>query len=259
MSHLSDEDLILHFYGEHATAASVDEHLGVCPECRAAAEALRNDLRDVALEAPPRGQDYGHSVWERLEPSLPGRRGSSRPTIVPLRSRRWARRAVAAAAIAASLVIAFLVGRNMRPEPGKEAASAAARERILLVAVGDHLDRTQMLLVELAHSESEDTGGVSARAADFVAANRLYRVSAERAGEVGLASVLDEVERVLVEAANAPGPLSADQVRDLNDRIESKGLLFKVRVLGSQLRERQTERRPKPSAPRPWQEERTRS
>ena len=259
MSHLSDEDLILHFYGEHPAAASADEHLGGCPECRAAAEALRTDLGGVALEAPARGQDYGDSVWRRLEPLLPERRTSPGQVALSIRWRPWVRRSVATAAIAASLVVAFLVGRNMRSAPGKEAATAAARERILLVAVGDHLERTQMLLVELAHADSEDTAGVSARAADFVAANRLYRMSAERAGEVGLVSVLDELERVLMEPANTSGLLSADQVRELNERIESKGLLFKVRVLGSRLRGRQTERGSKQATPRPWQEERTRS
>jgi hypothetical protein len=111
------------------------------------------------------------------------------------------------------------------------------RERILLVAVGEHLEKSQMLLVELAHADAEAPADVSGRAAQLVAANRLYRQSALRAGEAGVADVLDELERFLVEVANAPTPLSADEVRELNQRIEARGLLFKVRVVGSRLRE----------------------
>ena len=75
----------------------------------------------------------------------------------------------------------------------------------------------------------------------LVAANRLYRQSALRAGEAGVADVLDELERFLVEVANAPTPLDASDVRELNERIEARGLLFKVRIVGSRLRERHRE------------------
>ena len=37
--------------------------------------------------------------------------------------------------------------------------------------------------------------------------SRLYRQAAVRAGEPGVASVLDELERVLIEVANSPPPV----------------------------------------------------
>jgi len=56
-----------------------------------------------------------------------------------------------------------------------------------------------------------------------------------------VASVLDELERVLVEVANAPDRLSPVETKELARRIESRGLLFKVRVIGSRVKEREIE------------------
>jgi sensor domain CHASE-containing protein len=76
-------------------------------------------------------------------------------------------------------------------------------------------------------------------AQNLVANSRLYRQTAASTGEAGVASVLDDLERVLVEVANGPATLSSKEVGELRQRIESKGILFKVRVLGSQVRERE--------------------
>ncbi len=62
------------------------------------------------------------------------------------------------------------------------AAAEQIRERILLSDVGDHLDRSQMALVELVSSDdntSMDMAGERSRAEQLVADNRLYRQTAE--------------------------------------------------------------------------------
>jgi hypothetical protein len=56
---------------------------------------------------------------------------------------------------------------------------------------------------------------------------------------MGLATVLDELERILVEVAASPDALSASDLERVRERIESRGLLFKVRVVSSDVRERQ--------------------
>jgi hypothetical protein len=118
------------------------------------------------------------------------------------------------------------------------------------VAVGDHLDRSQMVLVELVNADGKGPVNISAEqrtARDLVGANRLYRETAARAGEVGVASVLDDLERVLIEIANSPSQLSSAQFEEIRHRIEARGILFKVRVIDSQVRER--EKSPSPEAP----------
>jgi hypothetical protein len=236
VSHLSEEDLVLHHFGE-GEASVAEAHLADCAPCREALEALRRDLAATPMpEAPARGAEYGAQVWARLAPRL-----AARPR------RPWARVA-APLAVAAALVIAFLLGRHWpqaAPAPAPVTASAAGRDRILLVAVGDHLERSEMLLVLLANAGDDGkTVDISAQqqwAEELAGANRLYRQTAARAGEPGTASVLDELERLLVDVAHRPSALRPAELADLRRRIESHGLLFRVRVVGTQLREKEKE------------------
>jgi hypothetical protein len=46
---------------------------------------------------------------------------------------------------------------------------------------------------------------------------------------------------VLVEVAAGPDALTPGDLAELQRRIESRGLLFRVRVIGSQVREREKE------------------
>ena len=122
------------------------------------------------------------------------------------------------------------------------------RERILLVAVGEHLERSQMVLIELKNATGNGSVDISAErdwAQELVPANRLYRQAAQRAGEPGVASVLDDLERVLVEIATSPDRLENTGLEELRQRIEAQGILFKVRVVGSQMRERELVREAK--------------
>jgi hypothetical protein len=182
-------------------------------------------------------------VWWRLRPRLHASRRTAR---APLR------RLYPFAAIAASLVLAFLLGRVSRERELRVAQpiNEPARERILLVAVGEHLERSQMVLVELQNAQGGQSVDISAErqwAEELVPANRLYRQAALRAGEPGVASVLDELERVLLEIAMSPDQLATPGLEQIKERIESQGILFKVRVVGSQVREREQARETKGS------------
>jgi hypothetical protein len=44
-----------------------------------------------------------------------------------------------------------------------------------------------------------------------------------------------------VEIAHSPSTMSSDEFNQIRQRIESQGIIFKVRVLGSDVRERQQE------------------
>ena len=69
------------------------------------------------------------------------------------------------------------------------------------------------------------------RAEELVAANRLYRQTAEESGEARVTELLDELERLLVDLAASPDTLSAEDLERSVTRIDANGLLFKVRVL----------------------------
>ncbi len=235
MTHLSDDDLVLLHYGEAEDARAAEAHVADCAECRSRREALARVLAAAdELPVPERPSTYGDEVWKRLAPQV-----HLRPVPVPAR-RAVVRRFAAFAALAAALVVAFVLGRQSVPPPAP--LTGQVRERILLVAVGDHLERSQMVLVELTNADPSrplDIAPERRVARELVDANRLYRQTAVKAGEAGVADVLDELERVLVEIAHSPQDLKPVQVKALQQRIESRGILFKVRVVGSRVRERE--------------------
>ncbi len=239
--HLSEEDLILRHYAESGRADAAD-HLEGCAECRGRLAALGRTLDDVNLDTPEPAADYEAQLWRRLLPRL-----DARAPAAFMRPRRF----VLPAAIAASMAVAFLLGRQMAgpaaPWPSPASVSARARERVLLGSVSDHLERSRRVLVEMAGSAAGpgpvDIAAEQASAANLVRNSRLYRQSAARAGEARVADVLDELERVLVEIANAPADMRPQELRELRERIEQSDLLFKVRALQSQVHERTSKRR----------------
>jgi hypothetical protein len=236
MSHLNEEQLVLYYYGEET--GDVEDHLGACESCRESYHALQRVLNSVdSLPVPERAADYESQVWRAVERSLPRKRSFAA---------RWLtwKPLVAAAAMAALLIAAFLAGRTMKPKAGPALADSQVRERILLVAVGDHLERSQTMLVELSNAGTPKGGQLDIsyeqRAAEeLLESNRLYRQTAASAGDMATASLLEDLERVLLEVAHSPSAMSDKQLQELRKQIEDQGILFKVKVFGSQVEERQ--------------------
>ena len=253
VKHPSEEELILYHYAEAGgpPRAMVAEHMAACEPCRARYWKLEAVLAAAeVVEWPALGEDFEAQVWRRLVPHLEAAPPPSfwQQFFAGFRAARFLAPAGAVAAVVILVVGAFLAGRfwpgRLRPAPEVQVqpVSAQSRERILLVAVGDHLERSQMVLVELVNTNPQRTVDISAarqRAQDLVPANRLYRLTAQRAGETGVANLLDELERTLIEIAHSPSRLSSPEFEDLRRRVEAQGILFKVRVIDSQVHARE--------------------
>jgi hypothetical protein len=239
MNHLNEEQLVLFYYGESAEASGIEQHLAGCETCRAEFRALQLVLNTVdSAPVPERHGDYGRDVWQRIEPRLGVR---TRPRVF----RWWVWAPVAAALILAAFLAGSFWNRSRAPTVARSLPqNQQVRERILLVAVGDHLERSQMVLAEISNAPEEtgklDISEERQMAADLVDDNRLYRQTARTTGDTAVANVLDELERVLLEVAHSPDEVTNQELADLQHDIESRGLLFKVRVLGSRVREEQS-------------------
>jgi hypothetical protein len=213
-------------------------------------------LRTVeSAPVPERGESYGAEVWARLQPLLEEEARRRRWWHPVAAAMTWPRLAMGGA-VAALLVAAFLAGRSSiepvpRPAAQQTQASAdLARERMLLAAVGTHLDRSRVVLTEIAHRNgggAADISGERATAVDLVADNRLYRQAAVRNGDAAVAAVLEDLERLLVDIAGSPGQASHDDLARWREQIQTKGLLFKVTVMGTRVRERQQDAEPRPA------------
>lgn len=243
MNHISEDEMILYHYGEVEDATAIRRHLEACSECAAQWKKLQAVMAAVEPTAvPERGEEYGAQVWQQVRYRLPEQREAAgwRQWLMP-------QRLALAGGLAAVILIAFFAGRMTKaPEPTAPtvATTQQQKERVLLVAVGSHLERTQMVLVELTNAEP---GSPKAKlnianeqelARGLVTANRLYRQTAEKSGEPAVSELLSELERVLVEIANGPSEMDATQLEVLRKQIQSQGILLKVRVIGDKVREK---------------------
>lgn len=249
MNHLNENDIVLLYYGESTNHGEAALHLEQCAQCRAEYDRVKDLLETVgSVPVPNLSTEQVDALWTRLRPQLEPRSIATRVTWIP--ARRWA----IAAGIAAALLAAFMLGRFWphTPQPVASAPEGNVKERILLVAVGDHLERSQMMLVELVNAKGDSTVDIAsaqARAEDLVTGNRLYRQTAAREGNVAVADVLDELERVLLKIAHSPTEMSSQQFAALRGDIESEGIILKVRIVGAKARE--SERPPAADTLRP--------
>lgn len=246
MKHLSEEQLTLFYYAEAEDRQVVADHLEACDACRANSQALQGTLGLVrASPASEQGEAEATAVWNRLRPRLVEQRDFHWSEL--LRVCPWPRWA-GAGTLVLLLLTAFLAGLywprkvpTVSSVPKVEAHQdpAQAHERILLNQVGNHLERAQVALIELVHSKTNGVVDISweqALARELVNMNSLCRQTSARLGDIGMANVLEDLERTLIEISNSPATLSSAEFADLCRRIDSSKVLFKVQVVSSQVR-----------------------
>jgi len=236
MNHLSEEQLVLYYYGEECGDTDAAAHLETCAACREALDSLERVLHIAdRLPAPEPTEDFAAQVWDRIAPRLPQRRFRT-----PAPVWTWA-------AAAAVLLAAVLAGQySWAPQPARTASAADPQtaERVLRLAVGDYLDRSQMVLTEVANADPKrplDISFEQERAADLVAESRLYRQTALHTGDAAVAGLLDDLDRVMLEITHAPAQLTPAELEHLRDTLHSEGILFKIRVLGADVRAEQAD------------------
>ena len=228
MNHLTQEQLTGAYYD--GVPAELRQHLAGCNECRSNFESLRDLLDSVRnYPVPERGPSYGHDVWARLAPHLPPRNQRF----------RWVHWWTIAPALAVLLAVAFFAGILVQ-QRRQLGISPTTRERILLITMSDHLERSQIVLAQLVNGVPGDLDWTNerARARDLIAENRLLRQAALHAGDASHAALLDQLERVLLDVANSSPEMAPGELDDLRREIESEGLLFKVRITSFDARQK---------------------
>jgi hypothetical protein len=234
--HCSDDDLVLHYYRDAEAPPHAAAHVAGCDDCRGHYAELAESLRLLALpEAPEVGDRYGAELWYRLEPQL--------STQQPFWRAGWFRPLSFAAAAALLLIVGYTAGRVSPPSPAPEAVEAIdadAARRVLLMSMADHLERSDRVLTDVVHASfSDDISAERQWAADLVADNRFFRQDALDSGEPSVAAVLDELERALLDIVHSPSDATPADLEEMHQRLDSAALLFKVRLLSRDLRQRQ--------------------
>ena len=245
MNHLSQEEFVLTYYGEPELGAARRAHIDACEACRGELAQLARVLDQVTpLAVPEPSAGFEERVWDRVQWRLRGEKRQRSGWI------KWA-------AVAAVVAVAFLSGVLWKTfsrvdEPAGTIATATTpaslddptgrsldhSKRVLRSVVGEHIDESERVLVELSNitpGQHIDLTASSERAEELLASNRLYRTSAAGRGEEDVATLLDELEPILMQIAHASPDAGAEEIRKLQKRVENKGLVFKLRVVRADL------------------------
>jgi len=252
MKHLTEEQLIDHFYGKDGTDTPAGQHLESCASCAQAYTALQCDMEELkGIEPLERDAAYGARVWESIRPSLP---------VYERRKQSWMRgwwwRGLSyAAASMLLLASAFFAGRKWEHRQAENSAGihskqteklpAHPKEDVVVVVISNYLARSEGLLVELKHADAESgeiDSPIRDEARNLLAANRVCRQDASQIGDPALATALDHLEPLLAELAKQPGELNGAAIARLQKRMNQDGLLFQVRVLRSRMPDPQADR-----------------
>jgi hypothetical protein len=251
MKHIDDADLVRHLYGEGSVRqrASVERHLAACTLCADAAAELRADLGAIADTLPTLANDgqtdgqAGERIWQAIRPMIhaanaPRRRWFS---LSPIRAVSFATAGLIIAAVA------FYAGHEVgqRKTAGLVTLPPAPAPTVVLVVVGNHLDRSERLLVALNHPEegSGDAAEIQSEARALLSENRVCRQNAAATHDPTLAPVLDQLDRVLTDLSGNSG---TTDLADIQRRMNTGDLLFEIRVL----RNRMPDSAPSNPAPR---------
>ncbi len=126
------------------------------------------------------------------------------------------------------------------PKPGEQFASIPAPERL---RSGDaetmtamHFEKAERLLTAFRNVRLDEPGAATnvgyerKRAKELVYQNMMLRREADAAGDVQIASLLENLEPILLDIANLPARLDQDSVRVIRERVERKNIVALLRV-----------------------------
>ena len=221
MNPITDDDLILLYYGEHDDP-ELGRRVAQDAELSARMRRLSDELAVLdSLPTPDPGADFGARTWQRVGPRLtaeaspPARRSWLEGLLQP----RFSLAGLFALVLVAG--IAFWLGRQV-PVPDRYATSPTIdSERLLASRIGDHLSEADVLLTQYANAPDQSE---AEWAAGMVVSNRLYRRAAEAAGHDRLARLLNEMEPLLIELANESAHAEPDD-----------SLLFRIRTMNQEI------------------------
>jgi hypothetical protein len=257
MAHLTEADLIEYRDGEAPDADAMRAHLATCTDCRETLATLDRLFAALDVPVPEPGPAYEREVWARIQDRLVAEpRGSW--------GFNWSAwllpQAGLAAAVTLLIVGLFWVERGTLlhhgpagtpatpvaavPEQTQAQGAASIRSRVVMAGVGDHLQRAELMLTEFNNTDGAVHGTIDltdqqAWAEDLVLENRLYRRSAADVHEDQVVALLDDLERVLLELAHAPTETTPERLERLRLQLGTQDVLFKVRVAGAGMRDRQ--------------------
>lgn len=232
MNHFTEEDLIAYSLHESSETESIRRHLEACAPCASLAASIAETLRVFSADPVPQ-PNLDHN-WQRLRGNL-GDLTPDGPGWFS-RSRRFLFPAGGLLAAMAALLVVFVTYGGIRlhrtPEVHRNYAingHGPLTTQPVDPAVANHLDTAERLLTEVNHTTGPLDDLSRAQAHQLLLKNAVYIQQARDRGDLGEASVLDNLGRVLTTLDHEPTTPSTGLHLRLD--MNTDGLLLDIRIL----------------------------
>ena len=225
--HPSEEELIALQLGDAENEPSLRAHVELCASCATLSESIAETLRVFSADAVP-APNLDHN-WQRLRGSLPAlHRSSAKPRLS--RWWIWSSGAVFAAMLA---VLAFTI-RPHHPVLVSEEHATLQRPGPLSnqpadPALAQQISSAERLLTQVNHTSGPLDDSTRAEAHELLLRNAVYIRTARQRGDLGAASVLEELDPVLTSIDHESR--AGEQGLHLRMEWNTRGLLLDLRIL----------------------------
>ena len=128
-----------------------------------------------------------------------------------------------------------VAAKGVRPEPTTDAA-ATNNSGDIQALTAMHLEKSELLLRAFRNVRTSEFGSPAEidyerkQAQQLILRNMMLRREADTAGDVQIASLLENLEPILLDIANLPSEAHADDIRVINDRVERKNIVALLQV-----------------------------
>ena len=126
--------------------------------------------------------------------------------------------------------------KGVRPDTTTAAASATNNSGDIQALTAMHLEKSELLLRAFRNVRTAEFGSPAEidyerkQAQQLILRNMMLRREADTAGDVQLASLLENLEPILLDIANLPSEAHADDIRVINDRVARKNIVALLQV-----------------------------
>jgi len=242
MKHVQNAELWQMAAGEATDA--VQAHVAICPACAVRVAELTEAIAQATADTESMDDTaYGAQMWAQVRSRLTPRGGAF------WNGMAWPRWRLVAAALVlvavggtAGVVAGRIWERSHAPQQTvarqNPPPDAVQRERVLVVVLDEHVERSTRLLVELKHADGDraELGPLREEAAQLLKVNAERSSDAAALGDGELTAALDQLEPVLKAVATMPDAARSEELARLERRLNAEGLLFDLRVLAAHRR-----------------------
>lgn len=134
-----------------------------------------------------------------------------------------------------------VAGRRVRSQTTTRTANGSNNAGDIQALTAIHFEKSELLLRAFRNVRATETGTPAEiayernQAQQLIIRNMMLKREADASGDVQVASLLENLEPILLDIANLPDGADADDIRVINERVERKNIVALLQVNSTML------------------------